>query len=87
MKKEDWLEIGTRLIGLWQITLGIDELVSFCNIFFKVYVPATAYPPYLYSTHALAHFLLGVFLILTAPKLVQALLPLPDADNQPTKAP
>ena len=80
MRKRDWFECGARLLGLWQVIYGLDEGVTFGNAVYKLYVSSVT-EPRAFLTHALAHAGIGLFLLLFAPAVVNAIYPPPDAET------
>ena len=66
--------VGVRLIGLWEIVSGLDELVTYGNVALRLYTPSlTSRNGYL--THAAAHLLIGFFLMFNAMSVVHAVYP------------
>jgi len=65
MTKRELLDSGTRLIGLWQLANGVDELITFGNVTAKLFSPmSTSANGYL--THAVAHLFVGLLFFLRA---------------------
>ena len=81
MTSRNWFEVGVRLIGLWEIVAGLDDLVAFVNMVMGLY-RSTLTTPNAFLTHTLAHILIGFFLLFTAPSLVNAVYPPPQAAKE-----
>ena len=74
MPLRNWFGVGVRLIGLWEIVTGIDELVSYGNVVMRLYTP-TLTSPNGFLTHAIARLLVGFFLLFSAMSVVNAVYP------------
>jgi len=74
MPLRNWFGVGVRLIGLWEIVSGLDELVTYVNVLMRLYTPSLTSPNG-FLTHAVAHFLIGFFLLFSAMSLVNAVYP------------
>ena len=86
MASRKWFEVGARLIGLWEIVAGLDELVTFVNTVMGLYRPSYT-SPNAFLTHTLAHILIGFFLLFTATSLVNGVYPPTEAvKNEPPTA-
>lgn len=71
MPMRDWFGLGVRLIGLWEIVSGIDELVAYGNVMLRLYTPSlTAANAFL--THAIARLVIGFFLLYSAMAIVNS---------------
>src|SRR5436190_24164816 len=75
MAPRNWFGVGVRLIGLWQIVSGVEELVTYGNVMMRLYTPSVT-SPNAFLTHAIAHLLIGLFLLFSAMSLVDAVYPL-----------
>jgi hypothetical protein len=74
MPLRNWFGVGVRLIGLWEIVSGLDELVTFVNVVMRLYTPSLTSPNG-FLTHAAAHLLIGFFLLFSAMSVVNAVYP------------
>ncbi len=70
----NWFGVGVRLIGLWEIVSGLDELVTYGNVIMRLYTPSLTSPNG-FLTHAIAHLLIGFFLLFSAIGVVNAVYP------------
>ena len=69
----NWFGVGVRLIGLWQIVNGIDELVSFANVTFRLVASASGGHSFL--THAIIRLIVGFVLVFSAAGIINATYP------------
>ena len=74
MHWRNWFGVGVRLIGLWEIVAGLDALVTYSNVVMKLYQPGLTAPNG-FLTHAIAHLLIGLFLLFYAMSVVNAVYP------------
>src|SRR5947209_930581 len=44
MSPRNWFGVGVRLIGLWQVVAGLDELVTYGNALMRLYTPSYTNP-------------------------------------------
>jgi hypothetical protein len=66
----NWFGVGVRLIGLWLIVTGIDELVSFANVILRLVPSASGGHSFL--THAIIRLVVGFVLMFSAAAIVSA---------------
>ena len=74
MPFRNWFGVGVRLIGLWEIVNGLDELVTYGNVVMRLYTPSLTSPRG-FLTHAIAHLLIGYFLLFYAASVTDAVYP------------
>ena len=74
MQSRNWFDVGVRLMGVWQIVSGLDELVTYANAMLRLYSPSLTSPKG-FLAHAVVHLLVGLFLLFSAMSLVNAVYP------------
>jgi hypothetical protein len=89
MSPRNWFGVGVRLIGLWQIVTGVDELVAYANVVLRLSGTSLASSNG-FLTHAIVRLLVGCILLFSAVSVVNAVYPsaevIPDRDEEPPAA-
>ena len=75
MTPRKWFGVGVRLLGLWEILNGLDELVTYGNVIMRLYTPSLTSPNG-FLAHAVEHLLVGVFLLAAAATVANTFYPL-----------
>ncbi len=70
-----WFGIGVRLLGLWEVLYGLDEVVCMFTMAVGIYHPATYSAPVGLFPFAAFHIIVGGLLLKGAPVLVVWLYP------------
>ena len=81
MRLGNWFGVGVRLIGVWEIVGALNEGVTYGNIVMGVFTPSFT-APNAYLTHAIAHLLIGFFLLFFAMSVVKAVYPPTEIDSE-----
>jgi hypothetical protein len=74
MMARNWFGVGVRLIGVWEIVSGLDELVTYGNVLLGFYRTSLT-SPIGFLTHAIVHLLVGLFLLFSAMGVVNSVYP------------
>jgi hypothetical protein len=74
MSPRNWFGVGVRLIGLWQIVTGVDELVAYANVVLRL-SKTSATNANSFLTHAIIRLLVGFVLMFSAVSIVNAVYP------------
>lgn len=83
MKPRDLLIVGARLIGLWYITVAIDDLRTVLDIATGIFIPSRTTTINSPIVICVVHAMIGLFLFLFAHRLADVVSSRVQADDGP----
>lgn len=86
MTPRDWFALLLRAFGVWELLNACDQAVTILNINAGIWKPIRTEMG-AYVTHALMTFLIGIWLLKSAPTIARLFYPAAPTDSKPSSAP
>jgi hypothetical protein len=84
MKSRELFEIGIRLMGLWEILTGLEELMTYISCATRQY-SSVFYSANYFLSHSVAYVIIGLILLVYARSLVRLVYPIVVGSKQEKK--